>query len=173
MNIEKKTIRSDIPGHQNMMVGNAQADEARRMVVARDIALQGSISACDYLVVEGVVQAQSFVARRMDIQETGLFAGAADLQDAVIAGRFEGSLSVAGRLTVKSTGRVFGEIHYGVLEVEAGARLEGQFLNLEPMVEQESEDTAANAGNVEAMYAEEQHAVEEERPRVFRRAVGY
>lgn len=173
MNIDKKTIRTDIPGHQNMLVGTAQADEARRLVVARDIALQGAISACDYLVIEGVVQAETFTARRMDIHETGLFAGAAQLNDAVIAGRFEGVLTVSGRLTVKSTGRVFGEIRYGVLEVEAGARLEGQFLNLEPAVQQEIEEHVVQSENVQPLYAETAADMQEERPRVFRRAVGY
>ncbi len=128
MSIEKKTIRSDIPGHHNYLntYPGGTNEEASRLIVGRDIGLSGEIVACDHLVVEGVVQAATFTARRMDILESGLFAGQAEVQDAVIAGRFEGNLAVLGRLTVKSTGRIYGEVSYVTLEAESGAKIEGQ-----------------------------------------------
>ncbi len=95
MSIEKKTIRSDIPGHHTMLNASYSAspqEEGRRLVVGRDITLNGDIASCDHLVVEGTVHAQSFWARRMDILESGFFAGTAEVQDGVIAGRFEGKL---------------------------------------------------------------------------------
>lgn len=136
MSVEKKTIRSDIPGSHVFLngnvgyVGSAMDGGMRRLVVTRDITLNGEISSCNYLVVEGVVQAGSFSARRMDILDGGLFSGTAEVQDCVIAGRFEGKLSVHGRLTVKPTGRVCGEIEYGMLEVEGGGKIEGQMTSV-------------------------------------------
>lgn len=132
MSVEKKTIRSDIPGSHVFLngnvgyVGSAVDGGMRRLVVTRDITLNGDISSCNYLVVEGVVQAGSFSARRMDILDGGLFTGTAEVQDCVIAGRFDGKLTVHGRLTVKPTGRVCGEVEYGILEVEGGGKIEGQ-----------------------------------------------
>ena len=131
MSVEKKTIRSDIPGshvYQNANVGytSSPVDGVRRLVVSRDITLNGNISDCNYLVVEGVVQANDFSARRMDILATGLFSGTAEVTDCVIAGRFEGKLAVHGRLTIKPTGVVCGDIQYGSLEIESGAKIEGQ-----------------------------------------------
>jgi len=124
MSVEKKTtMRSDIPYA-------AATDETNKLVVGRGIVLQGQIGSCDYLVIEGTVQAEGFAARRVDILEAGLFAGSADLQDCVIFGRFEGSLVVRGKLTVKPTGVVAGDIEYGVLEVEPGARVEGRICSI-------------------------------------------
>jgi cytoskeletal protein CcmA (bactofilin family) len=175
MTVEKKTIRSDIPGSHVFLNGNigyvgSTAEETSRLVVARDITLAGQIGACNYLVIEGVVQAETFAARRMDILESGLFSGAADVQECVIAGRFEGKLAVAGRLTVKPTGQVFGEITYGVLEVEAGARIEGNLVAV-PVVVEAPVAPPAPQDNVEKLFpaAPEPEPVSE-RTTAYRRA---
>jgi cytoskeletal protein CcmA (bactofilin family) len=131
MSIDKKAARMDIPGNQSYMNSSANTPaaaetEARRLVVGRDISLNGHISNCEYLLVEGTVQADTFVASRMDVLDGGLFNGTAQIQDGVIAGRFEGKLSVAGRLVVKATGFIKGDIEYGALEVETGAKIEGR-----------------------------------------------
>jgi cytoskeletal protein CcmA (bactofilin family) len=179
MSVEKKTIRSDIPGHNSLMnasisyAGSTQ-EEGRRLIVGRDISLNGDIGCCDHLVVEGTVNAQGFSARRIDILEAGVFAGSAHVQDAVIAGRFEGKITVSGRLTVKSTGRVYGEISYGSVECEAGARIEGQMIVIEPAaVEQPVLAAPLVNDNVENLFDNSDEESTEERPRVFRRAVGY
>jgi cytoskeletal protein CcmA (bactofilin family) len=171
MTVEKKTIRSDIPGHQNMMNGGlsgyaSQPEEGRRLTVGRDITLNGDIASCDHLVVEGTVHAQAFQARRTDVLECGYFAGSAEVQDAVIA--------VHGRLIVKATGRVYGEIEYGTLEAEAGSRIEGQLLVLAPAAAEVAQpvliQTNDNNGDVQIAVDAE---TAEERPKVFRRAIGY
>ena len=181
MSIEKKTIRSDIPGHSNMLGGSASyagsaQDEGRRLVVGRDISLNGDIGCCDHLVVEGTVNAQGFTARRIDVLEAGFFAGSAHVQDAVIAGRFEGKLTVSGRLSVKSTGRLYGQIEYGSVECEAGARIEGQMVLIAPPAAAETPVLAAPTvnDNVENLFDDSsEEGTAEETPRVFRRAVGY
>lgn len=183
MTIEKKTIRSDIPGHHTLMNGSLSyagtpQEESRRLIVGRDITLNGDIACCDCLIVEGTVHAQGFTARRLDILEVGFFAGSAEVQDVVVAGRFEGKLVVPGRLTVKSTGRIYGEIEYGVLEAEAGAKVEGQLAALAQIPMQETVpalEAQDHNDNVESLYEGEGDAGEttEERPRVFRRAIGF
>jgi cytoskeletal protein CcmA (bactofilin family) len=185
MSIEKKTIRSDIPGHSTMLGGSTSfagstQEEGRRLVVGREISLNGDIGCCDHLVIEGTVNAQGFSARRIDILEAGFFAGSAHVQDAVIAGRFEGKLTVSGRLSVKATGRITGEIEYGSVECEAGARIEGRMTVMAPAV---TETPALNPptvndnvdNNVENLFDEvsADEAATQTSPRVFRRAVGY
>lgn len=187
MTIEKKTIRSDIPGHQTYLNGSiayagTPAEEQHRMIVGRDITINGSIASCDHLIVEGFVEAAHFAARRLDILEPGLFVGAAEVQDAVVAGRFEGSLVVTGRLTIKSTGRVYGEIRYGALEIESGATVEGQIMQMAPVVVEAVQQEVpvklqapVIQDNVESLFASDAAEVEKEEKgaRVFRRAVGY
>lgn len=96
------------------------------LTIGRGITLSGEIEACEHLVVEGNVEAALKGAKLLDIAETGTFYGAVEIEKATIAGRFEGDLTVNGRLTVRSTGSITGTISYKELEVESGAVLEGR-----------------------------------------------
>ncbi len=102
------------------------ANEQRKLTVGRDITLAGEIAACDVLVVEGTVQAKLKGGRTLEVSETGVFRGAVEIDEAIIAGRFEGELTVRGRLTVRATGRIAGSIRYAELEVQAGAEISGE-----------------------------------------------
>ncbi|WP_372397823.1 polymer-forming cytoskeletal protein [Azospirillum sp. HJ39] len=99
--------------------------EQRRLTVGRDISLSGEIGSCDVLVVEGNVEAKLREGRSVEIAETGLFKGSVEIEEADIAGRFEGDISVRGRLTVRSTGKITGSIRFGELAVDAGGQLIG------------------------------------------------
>jgi len=108
------------------------ANEMRKLIVGRDISLSGEITACDVLVVEGTVEAKLRDGRNIEIAESGLFKGSVEIDEADIAGRFEGDISVRGRLRLRSTGRITGTIRYGELEVEAGGQLIGEIQVLTP-----------------------------------------
>ncbi|WP_391348335.1 polymer-forming cytoskeletal protein [Azospirillum sp. A23] len=99
--------------------------EQRRLTVGRDISLTGEIGSCDVVVVEGTVEAKLREGRLVEIAETGLFKGSVDIEEADIAGRFEGDIAVRGRLTVRSTGKITGSIRFGELAVDAGGQLIG------------------------------------------------
>lgn len=101
------------------------AVEQRRLIVGRDISLSGEIGSCDVLVVEGTVEAKLRDGRSIEIAEYGLFKGSVEIDEADIAGRFEGDINVRGRLTVRSTGKITGSIRYGQLAVDAGGQLTG------------------------------------------------
>jgi cytoskeletal protein CcmA (bactofilin family) len=58
--------------------------------------------------------------------------GSAQIETADIAGRFEGELTVQGRLHIRSTGRVHGTIRYGSIEIERGGAISGQVEALPP-----------------------------------------
>lgn len=111
-------------GYRNIPNMN-RSDEGRTLTVGRDISLNGEISACDHLVVEGTVRAELKGGESLDIMDSGLFDGKVEINNADIAGRFEGELVVRGRLTVRSTGMITGAVRYGELEVEAGAVIDG------------------------------------------------
>lgn len=99
--------------------------EQRRLIVGRDISLSGEIGSCDVLVVEGTVEAKLREGRSIEIADSGLFKGSVEIDEADIGGRFEGDITVRGRLTVRSTGKITGSIKYGELSVEAGGQLIG------------------------------------------------
>lgn len=56
------------------------------------------------LIVEGTVEAALKGASSLEIAETGMFYGTVEISEATIAGKFEGDLTVNGRLTVRSSG---------------------------------------------------------------------
>lgn len=95
------------------------------LVVAEGIGIKGGIRNCDHLVVGGRVEAAITGCRKLEVTEKGGFEGSAAVEEASIAGRFEGELTVTGRLTVRSTARLSGTIRFGELVVEPGGSIAG------------------------------------------------
>jgi cytoskeletal protein CcmA (bactofilin family) len=108
---------------------NRAAPDPKTLIVGREISLNGQITACDRLVVEGKVEAALTDSRSIEISESGVFKGNADIEEADIRGRFDGKLSVSGRLMIRSTGKVIGEIRYGQIEIELGGQVSGTIEN--------------------------------------------
>jgi hypothetical protein len=81
----------------------------------------------------------------LDILETGSFVGNAEVKDATIAGRYNGKLVVTGRLSIKATAVLTGEIEYGALEIEAGSRLEARIVARPAAVVEDKKDTSVKA----------------------------
>jgi len=104
---------------------NRETSESKRLTVGRDITLAGEILDCERLTVEGTVRAKLSSARLLEIAKGGQFHGAVNIENAEIAGTFEGELNVRGRLHIHATGRVFGKVRYGQLDVERGGRVSG------------------------------------------------
>ena len=99
--------------------------EPKVLLIGREISLNGQITACDKVVVEGRVEAQLTDSRFVEITESGQFKGSAEVDEAEIRGRFEGRLSVRGRLLIRGSGKVSGEIAYGQVEIECGGEISG------------------------------------------------
>ncbi|HEX2753453.1 MAG TPA: polymer-forming cytoskeletal protein [Alphaproteobacteria bacterium] len=204
MTVEKKMIRSDIPGHTSMLTGTMpygtahaapqQTEEHRRLMLGREIKLSGEITNCEHLIIEGTLSAATLETQRLDLLETGAFTGSATVKDAIIAGRFDGKLVVTGRLSIKSTAVVKGDISYGALEIEAGSRIEAS-IAARPVdavvkdqkdapvaaVEKQLLTTANDAGADADKKADDDKSGDkdgsvettQERPGTFRRAVGF
>jgi cytoskeletal protein CcmA (bactofilin family) len=102
------------------------ADDSKRLIVGRDIVLTGEIKACDRLVVEGRVEAALSDIRTVEIAPSGVLKGAAQVDQADIAGSYEGDLTVQHNLHIRATGRVHGQIRYGSIEIERGGRIGGR-----------------------------------------------
>ena len=99
--------------------------EGKKLIVGRDIALSGSINACEKLIVEGRVEAKIADCQEIEITKTGTFVGEAEIDVAEISGVFEGTLIARELLLIRNSGRVVGNIRYGRLEVERGGEIVG------------------------------------------------
>ncbi|MFC3229962.1 polymer-forming cytoskeletal protein [Marinibaculum pumilum] len=99
--------------------------DPKTLIVGKEISLNGEISSCDRLIVEGKVEASLAGCQSIEIADGGVFKGAAEIHDAEIRGLFEGKLVVEGRLLICATGRVVGEVRYGQIEIECGGEVSG------------------------------------------------
>jgi cytoskeletal protein CcmA (bactofilin family) len=100
--------------------------EHKKLIVGRDISLNGEIRTCDTLVVEGRVEAVLQDCKNIEILTPGEFKGAAEVDVADISGQFNGDLTARSRLIVRTGGKVLGKIRYGQLEIERGGVLSGE-----------------------------------------------
>ncbi|MFY9287092.1 MAG: polymer-forming cytoskeletal protein [Alphaproteobacteria bacterium] len=113
----------DMPGRRS---SSNPAEGEKKLTVGKGLSLAGEITSCDILVVEGKVEAKLSDGKLIEITESGQFRGSVEIENADIAGRFDGQLTVRGRLTVRSTGRISGMVKYGELEVNAGGQIIGE-----------------------------------------------
>ncbi len=104
---------------------NDADDNSRKLVIGQGITMSGEIESCDHLIVQGTIEASLKGANILDVAETGSYFGTVEIEEANIAGRFEGDITVKGRLTIESTGTIIGSVTYKELSMEAGATLDG------------------------------------------------
>jgi cytoskeletal protein CcmA (bactofilin family) len=148
--------RSTPARHENSGRNRMDDKDMRKLTVGRDITLSGEIAACDILVVEGKIEARLAEGRMLEITETGQFKGTVAIDNADIAGRFDGELTVHGRLTLRGSGRISGIIRYGELEVAAGGQVIGEVQVV---------NTAGNAKDMKNVADRMADMVEETAPR--------
>jgi cytoskeletal protein CcmA (bactofilin family) len=119
--------------------GEADSSSTRRkakppagnLIAYSGVKVKGKIASCDTLTVEGDING-TVRARQIIVADAGTFVGRADVGDAEIAGHFDGTLRVLGKLTIRRTGRLSGNITYGQIEIEAGGELRGR-VDVRPM----------------------------------------
>lgn len=123
------------------------AGKGRRLVISEGISMSGEIESCDYVLVEGTLEAALKGASVLEIAETGVFYGTVEIDEAMIAGRFEGDITVNGRLTVTASGSITGSISYKELAVEAGATVDGKMNPLVSKGNAKKPEKPLNKGN--------------------------
>src|SRR6185312_11685339 len=122
----------------------AAEPELRKLTVGREISLQGDITHCDQLVVEGSVTA-NLSCQDVAIMESGVLKGTVEIGSIEVRGLFEGTLNVSGRLLIRSTGRVVGKVRYGQIEIEIGGQISGE-IESAPPAKNSKQSSGANVG---------------------------
>lgn len=102
------------------------ATDKRTLVVGRGISLQGAVQDAERLVVEGTVESPTLRANELEIAPGGLFRGEVEVEDAVVAGTIDGTLTARASLIVRSSGRVMGTARCRRLQVEDGGQITGR-----------------------------------------------
>ncbi len=121
--------------------------ERRTLIVGRGISVQGSVQDAERLVVEGTMEATMIHAAELAIAQGGMVKGEVEVEEAEIAGTFNGTLVTRGTLVVRATGRVLGTARCQRLQVEDGGQMSGQ---IEMISDQPKVDMARSVSDVAA-----------------------
>ncbi len=105
---------------------------AKQLMIGSDVCLKGgSISACDHLILDGTLEDTSLMeASHLDITAVGYFKGTAVVENAEVSGKFEGDLTVRGRLTLRESGQISGSVKYGSIVIEPGGTIKGDMQSI-------------------------------------------
>ena len=122
---------ADIPNLTNIRAHDAADNDGKRLLIGKQIRMSGEIAGCDKLVVEGKVKATLSDVKAIEVTANGTFEGEAEVESAVIAGTYEGSLKVNGHLEVAATGCVKGSVSYKTIMVANGGKLLGSIESIE------------------------------------------
>jgi len=106
--------------------GRAEAGEKRVLQLGKGISIQGSVTEAERLVIEGTMESQLLQCQELAISHSGVFKGEVQVEDADIAGVFDGTLTATGSLIIRATGRVLGVARSRRLSVEDGGQLTGR-----------------------------------------------
>ena len=101
------------------------AGERRTLVVGRGISLQGTVADAERLVVEGTVESQMIQATELFVAQAGVFKGEVQVEDAEIAGLFDGTITARNSLVIRASGKVNGVARCRKLSVEEGGQVSG------------------------------------------------
>ena len=107
-------------------VGRIEPSERRTLVVGRGISLQGTVADAERLVVEGTVESQMIAAAELFVAGSGVFKGEVEVEDAEIAGAFDGTITARGSLIIRTTGKISGTARCRKLSVEEGGQVSGK-----------------------------------------------
>ncbi|MBC8239134.1 MAG: polymer-forming cytoskeletal protein [Alphaproteobacteria bacterium] len=96
--------------------------------MGRDINLKGGeITSCKRLTLDGQIEGAVLTgAQILEVSPLGFFKGKAEVDEAVIAGRFEGELTARKRLIVRESGSISGKVNYGTIVIEPGGQISGE-----------------------------------------------
>ena len=106
--------------------GRAAQTDRRTLVVGKGISLQGTVSDAERLVVEGTVESQMIQASELFVAQAGIFKGEVQVEDAEIAGLFDGTITARNSLVIRATGKVNGVARCRKLSVEEGGQVSGR-----------------------------------------------
>ena len=87
--------------------------------------VEGAIRSEGSIRIDGRFTGDIQTSGRLVIGAQGVIEGTVDCADCESEGQVRGNLRVSGLLSLKASAQVEGEIRYGRMAVEAGARIEG------------------------------------------------
>jgi cytoskeletal protein CcmA (bactofilin family) len=127
---------------------------AATSLIARGLTIRGDVQFSGTLhldgVVEGSVHADAGGDGVLTISETGRVIGRIEVPHAVINGGVTGDIEVSERLELAQLARIDGDVQYQILEMAAGAQVNGKMIHRAPATVRQLAQTAIEAALVPA-----------------------
>lgn len=89
--------------------------------------MEGKVKATSDIRIDGTIKGELDCESKVIIGPSGIIEGTIRCKNAVIEGKFEGTLIVAELLNIRETAKVTGEVSYGKLVVQSGAVISGSY----------------------------------------------
>jgi cytoskeletal protein CcmA (bactofilin family) len=125
------------------------AGAAATSLVARGATVRGDIHFSGALhldgTVEGSIHADPGSEGVLTISETGRVVGRIEVPHAVVNGGVTGDIHIAERLELAPQARIEGDVHYQVLEMAAGAQVNGKMIHRAPVTVRQLAQQAIDA----------------------------
>lgn len=122
---------------------------AATSLIARGVTVRGDVHFSGALhldgTVEGSIHADPGGDGVLTVSETGNVVGRIEVPHAVINGGVKGDVNVAERLELAPLARVDGDVHYQVLEMAAGAQVNGKMIHQAPVTVRQLAQQAIDA----------------------------
>lgn len=120
------------------MFGSSKSSRDGQLVVdaliGSQVVIRGDVEFSGGLYVEGrihgkVVAQEGSSAANITLAENGVVEGEIRAQVVVISGRMDGDVHATERVELTPSARVNGNVHYQVVEMAAGAQLNGRLIH--------------------------------------------
>lgn len=89
--------------------------------------VEGKLRSTSDIRVDGTIKGDLICEAKVIIGPSGIIEGNIRCQNAVIEGKFEGTLVVADLLNIRENAKVTGDVSYGKLIVQSGAVISGNY----------------------------------------------
>jgi len=99
--------------------------------------------------ISGDVRADPNSSSTLSVSEHGCIEGAVDVVDVILDGIVTGPIRARGHVVLGPAARVYGDVHYGVIEMALGAEIKGKLVRLMPL-----EVGAVSPAKVEVKHSE-------------------
>jgi cytoskeletal protein CcmA (bactofilin family) len=106
------------------MLGKANNNESEKSIISSDMKIKGKISADGELLLLGSVIGD-IKCHSLSVENTGVLKGNIEADVVTVSGKCDGQVS-ADVVSIKSTGKISGEVYYENISIEEGAIVEAQ-----------------------------------------------
>lgn len=117
---------------QQQRTASSDLSDEVESIIGEQSTFEGNFRSESSVRVRGAVQGELESKRAVFIEERAHINAKVTGASIVVAGEIDGQLHCAGRVEIKPTGRVTGEIHAGTLIMHEGAFFEGQLKMVKP-----------------------------------------